>query len=388
MPCENTDGHRAEALQIIRVRPVSPVHSSFTLFLLPFPSWMSDANFGSHRRSPRATDNARSGPSGAGYSTQTPSILVPHQYTRRFKPLSIPETSETYADTPPSIYRDHLKRCMPQSGYVMPRTGIPSNIFRPHPIVVSDPHSNQLRSLPERAPPGKAPGATRPYRVHTANIRLPIEICERVIDAVYVHDTHNHNHSVAIHTLENCALVCRDWTFRAQSWIFHTVKLEDIATLHRFATLLTGAPAICRHVRRLYVVGWLLHSPTSVITHLPFVLRGRLPQLHSIVVFRSLDEPQGLQGNNRSLPHLPIHPHFPLSFRHIGASLTNLHLEGLTFPSFTDFARALQSASEVVELVCVRVRWSPPSIPPLPLEPGTAKQISLHRLKKLIVSLW
>ena len=103
-------------MQIIRVRPVSPVHSSFTLFLLPFPSWMSDANFGSHRRSPRAADNARSGPSGAGHSTRTPSILVPDRYRWRFKPFSIQEPSEPHANTPSLIYRNHLERCMPPIG--------------------------------------------------------------------------------------------------------------------------------------------------------------------------------------------------------------------------------------------------------------------------------
>ncbi|RPD69355.1 hypothetical protein L226DRAFT_432709, partial [Lentinus tigrinus ALCF2SS1-7] len=187
----------------------------------------------------------------------------------------------------------------------------------------------------------------------------PIELWERIIDAIYPHDIYDATeHVLTRRTLASCALVCRSWRIRAQSWIFHAIRLGDVPTLRRFADLLTRTPAIGPLVQKLYLVGWLLHAPASVVTAMPLILGGKLPKLGSIVIFRSSEPPRtrDRRSGRRVLPHLPIHPRRPLSFRLFASSLRYLRVEGLVFPSFVDFARAMQSVSEISELACVRVR--------------------------------
>ncbi|RDX43146.1 hypothetical protein OH76DRAFT_1235447 [Lentinus brumalis] len=214
---------------------------------------------------------------------------------------------------------------------------------------------------------------------------LPIEIHEYIIDAVYPHNIYDDGeHVLTIRALANCALVCQLWRLRAQSLIFYAVKLSDVATLRKLGDLLAHVPVLGLLVRKLYVVGWLHHSAASVVPALPLVVGKRLPEVCSIVICRSPEPPlAAVREKHRMLPHLAIHPRFPLSFSGFAASLRRLHMEGLIFPSFTDFARAMRSASGIAELVCIQVRWSPPSMPPPVSTLGT--RISFEKLERLSI---
>ncbi len=343
-------------------------------------------------------------------SRRPPRSLAPHCYTWRFKPFMIPDSSNGHGDVAPGVrhFRDPLEP--------VPRRVRRAHFPPPQPAS-NPPDTGPFHPFPDRTPSTELHTSSRgagalaapqtlasddsaarsavhfdlvplgqPSIRGTAAPSLPIEIHEYIIDAVYPHNIYDDGeHVLTIRALANCALVCRLWRLRAQSLIFYAVKLSDVATLRKLADLLAHVPAVGRLVRKLYVVGWLHHSAASVVPALPLVVGKRLPEVCSIVICRSPEPPlAALREKHRMLPHLAIHPRFPLSFRGFAASLRRLHLEGLIFPSFTDFARAMRSASGISELVCIQVRWSPPSMPPPVSTLGT--RISFEKLERLSVS--
>ncbi|RPD54482.1 hypothetical protein L227DRAFT_347541 [Lentinus tigrinus ALCF2SS1-6] len=334
------------------------------------------------------TGSMTDGRAGARQCRKSDLLLIPHRYTWRFKPFSILEPSDTCEHTFPTSHhiRDPLE--------VIPREVVgqaPSRRASHPPRAVSDPSRTVSQTL------AACDAFIKTYKISLRSLHkaftdqrileaLPIELWERIIDAIYPHDIYDATeHVLTRRTLASCALVCRSWRIRAQSWIFHAIRLGDVPTLRRFADLLTRTPAIGPLVQKLYLVGWLLHAPASVVTAMPLILGGKLPKLGSIVIFRSSEPPRtrDRRSGRRVLPHLPIHPRRPLSFRLFASSLRYLRVEGLVFPSFVDFARAMQSVSEISELACVRVRWSPPSMPPS--LPYAASRISFRKLEKLTI---
>ncbi|KAH9925160.1 uncharacterized protein B0H18DRAFT_830608, partial [Fomitopsis serialis] len=64
----------------------------------------------------------------------------------------------------------------------------------------------------------------------------PIEICERVIDIVYLDITHALEYRLK--TLRACMRVCRAWVPRCRYYLLHGVTLEDRKQLWKFSALL------------------------------------------------------------------------------------------------------------------------------------------------------
>ncbi len=217
-----------------------------------------------------------------------------------------------------------------------------------------------------------------------SNLTLPVEVCELIIDLAYDHDVANDtDHELATRTMNNCALVCHTWQARSRNWIFHAVRLGNIRALRQFSSHLNQLHTLAPLVHKLYVVGGELHAPSSAVTALPIELGRRLPNLTSVFIIRALNPqaPEHVQGP--MLPHLPIHPRFPLSFGSF-AGLDDLHLEGVVFPSFTDFVRCLRSVGSTLSgLACIRVRWSAPS---MTSSSHQVRPFCLSKLKRLTVS--
>ncbi|KAI0693514.1 hypothetical protein C8T65DRAFT_667914 [Cerioporus squamosus] len=212
---------------------------------------------------------------------------------------------------------------------------------------------------------------------------LPFEVCEHIVDMAYDHDiTQSIDHELAIRTMQSCALVCRASRTRSQYWIFHAVRVEDVRALRQFSSHMEREPTLAHLVREVCLVGEHLHAPASAVTALPILLGRRLPNLTTVSIIRLLN-PQASVHPVSPLSHLPIHPRFPLSFRSF-ASLDDLHLESVVFPSFTDFARCLQSVDGVSRLACIRVRWSAPSIPSSGQQ---VRPLCLPKLKRLTIRL-
>ncbi|TFK87754.1 hypothetical protein K466DRAFT_98821 [Polyporus arcularius HHB13444] len=325
-----------------------------------------------------------------------PPSLAHHCYTWRFKPFMIPDSSNGHGNVAPGVRHIHV--LLEPAPRRVRRAHFPPPQPASFPEVASNPpDTGPFHPFPDRTPSTELHTSSRdagavaapqtlatdnpaassavhfdfvplgqPSTRETAAPSLPIEIHEYIIDAMYPHNIYDDGeHVLTIRALANCALVCQLWRLRAQSLIFYAVKLSDVATLRKLADLLAHVPAVGRLVRKLYIVGWLHHSAASVVPALPLVVGKRLPEVCSLVICRSPDPSlAALREKHRMLPHLAIHPRFPLSFNGFAASLRHLHLEGLIFPSFADFSRAMRSASGIAELVCIQVRWSPPSMPP------------------------
>ncbi|RDX43749.1 hypothetical protein OH76DRAFT_1183293 [Lentinus brumalis] len=188
--------------------------------------------------------------------------------------------------------------------------------------------------------------------------RLPIELCERVIEAIY--SERFYLVSEALTTLARCSLICRAWRPRAQMILFTYVLLKDKQMLHRFAALLDSAPHLGRYVRTLSLRGHH-HRPDSTVVLFPTVLRNRLPSL----VRLSIAEEQAATPEVDSEPSpvkkpppcLPIHPRFSsliAPFAHV----RELNLSNTNFPSFGDLCRILDRLSGLREILALSVSYN------------------------------
>ncbi|RDX43215.1 hypothetical protein OH76DRAFT_1488014 [Lentinus brumalis] len=187
--------------------------------------------------------------------------------------------------------------------------------------------------------------------------RLPIEVCERVIEAVY--DSRYTLVSTSLATLSGCALVCRAWRPRAQRVLFEFVLLRDKDTLYCFAELLDASPELGTYVRTLAFRGYL-HVPYSPAVLFLTALRGRLANLADLYIQEFDDEEKAakpLPEGEKELPFLPIYRHFPSLLTSI-SHIRRLDFVDVRFPSFGDFARFLSTLSNLKKLYCYRISWA------------------------------
>ncbi|TFK85528.1 hypothetical protein K466DRAFT_494587 [Polyporus arcularius HHB13444] len=175
--------------------------------------------------------------------------------------------------------------------------------------------------------------------------RVPVEVCERVISAVY--EENYYLVQAALATLSTCALVCRAWRSPAQKVLFHCVIIRNKTALYQFAQLLDTSPELGAYVRQVQLRGYL-HVSDSCVVSFPAVLGARLTNLDANPL------PRGVKEH----PTLPIHRLFLPSLFTCILNIRTLHLYGIVFPSFGDFARTLHTLSNIHELSCEEVTWA------------------------------
>ena len=79
--------------------------------------------------------------------------------------------------------------------------------------------------------------------------RLPIEVCENVIDMLYSQHLHDQlEHSRALHS---CALVCRAWRIRSQRNLFYSVVLCATEAVYKLAAVLDNGPHLSDYVHEV-----------------------------------------------------------------------------------------------------------------------------------------
>ncbi|TFK81480.1 hypothetical protein K466DRAFT_502058 [Polyporus arcularius HHB13444] len=212
-----------------------------------------------------------------------------------------------------------------------------------------------------------------------AKLRLPIEVCERVIEAVY-NDYYDFV-STSLATLSSCALVCRAWRPRAQRILFEYVLLRDKDALYRFAELLDASPELGTYVRTLEFRGHL-HVPYSPAVLFLTALRGRLANLDVLYIYSFSDAEKAanpLPEGEKELPFLPIYRYFPSLLTSI-SHIRILEFADVRFPSFGDFARFLNTLSNLKELYCYRIFWAV-----FGLEPVCMAKRSSHDSRKMFL---
>ncbi|KAJ3479711.1 hypothetical protein NLI96_g8870 [Meripilus lineatus] len=148
--------------------------------------------------------------------------------------------------------------------------------------------------------------------------KLPIEVCERIIDCLAIFD-HNstipdYNNALRSNpTLYSCALVCRDWTYRSQHHLFRQpVLLFTAHQAYAFLDVVTRHPHRARLVRHLTISPEPPPSPPS--TPKPVSPPPRPPDLQetasSLVPTLPLDlpTPSASPIKTSSSPHPPQLP--------------------------------------------------------------------------------
>ena len=194
-----------------------------------------------------------------------------------------------------------------------------------------------------------------------ARPRLPVEVCERIIEHVY--SSRQDLIPAMRATLCNCALVCRAWRPRAQIILFKRVEVRDKDSLYRLAELLHSTSGdLGSYIRTLDIRGHL-NVPQSPAVLFPSVVGRRLANLSRLTItgFGCNNGPRdghcSRLGSKTELPCLPVHPYFPSLMSPV-SHIHRLSLTMLTFPSFADFARVLATLRNLRYLWCQTVSWT------------------------------
>lgn len=111
--------------------------------------------------------------------------------------------------------------------------------------------SDSLLSLPRCCFRSRSPSCL-PSRRTMENSRLPIEVCERVIDECFYFDWRPDRK-----TLRACALTCSDWLPRSRYNLYHGLYLKDSKSAGSIVDTLTGRPELAEHVRLINI--WPRH---------------------------------------------------------------------------------------------------------------------------------
>ena len=187
--------------------------------------------------------------------------------------------------------------------------------------------------------------------------RLPIEVCENVIDMLYsvvLRDQVEHTRA-----LHSCALVCRAWRIRSQRNLFYSVVLHGAEAVRRLAAALDNGPHLSDYVCEVILIGRTLHTTTNPLSIFPISLHGKLPRLERMFMHRVRSgedwcpTTSGL-GTAKCLEYLPLHPRFPLLLS-VFTTVTSLLISGITFLHFKDLAEMANTLPSLQELTCASV---------------------------------
>ena len=189
---------------------------------------------------------------------------------------------------------------------------------------------------------------------------IPIEVCENIIDMMYSAYFSEELGNFA--ALRNCSLVCRAWSIRAQKVLFYTVHLPDTPSVYRFAAVLQAARRLGSFVHEVTLIGRSLHTTASVLSLFPAVFAGKLPNLQELYITHVLESdawyPTGSDSPKaKPLPYVPLHSCFSAVLSTFTAPSTLLHLDRITFCSFSEFARMVHALPNLEELRCYSIKW-------------------------------
>ncbi|KAF7329242.1 Cytoplasmic protein [Mycena kentingensis (nom. inval.)] len=167
----------------------------------------------------------------------------------------------------------------------------------------------------------------------TPHYRLPIELCERVID-----DLESDRH-----TLGACALVCSNWTQRSRFQLFSTTHVSE-SNARQFLELLASSSSV-----RSYITHLTIDIPSA----------SHLLKIAAHPAFGRLSSVQTLHIRNIDWTSLPLANQLALE-RYL-AQLQNtstLVLDGVTFHDLAALLRAASAFSRVARVRLVGVEFS------------------------------
>ncbi|KZT06094.1 uncharacterized protein LAESUDRAFT_197771 [Laetiporus sulphureus 93-53] len=173
--------------------------------------------------------------------------------------------------------------------------------------------------------------------------RLPLEICERIIDHLdpdwYAGERQ---------TLLNCALICRGWYAESRAVLFEEPELRTWKQAVACVTSLKQIPLLAARVRQLRI-GHHSDSETVVtgaeLASILVMLAEKLPNLARLAFSHVSFE----HCSMRVLAFWSLH-----EFSHI----TSLWLLSVTLPSASPFVQVICSFPHLQDLYCYDLRWS------------------------------
>lgn len=122
--------------------------------------------------------------------------------------------------------------------------------------------SDSLLSLPRCCLCSRSPSCP-PSRRTMENSRLPIEVCERVIDECLHLDWPHHE------TLGACALTCSQWLPRSRYNLYHELRLQVSKKASSIVDTFTARPELAEHVRVIDICPSGRYVPLTQVLSLP-----------------------------------------------------------------------------------------------------------------------
>ena len=163
---------------------------------------------------------------------------------------------------------------------------------------------------------------------------IPVELAEDIIDVLRGDKN----------ALRQCALTCHAWLPRARLNLFYSITLHERRNLYAFAALLDTDRLAGHSVRKVDVI---LQKHAPLFDSFCAVLGNRLPRLQELSLM-------GGVSAGRSYPHVTRRTCLHASRL---TSITSLHLEQITLPSFGDLARLLSALCHLSDLAFDSVTW-------------------------------
>ena len=191
----------------------------------------------------------------------------------------------------------------------------------------------------------------------SVSCRLPIEVCENIIDMLYSQGLDDQvEHSRALHS---CALVCRAWRVRSQRNLFYSVVLHGTEAVRRLASVLDNGHHLRDYIHEVLLIGRTLHTTTSPLSLFPVALYGKLPRLVKLLVKHVLEDEDWYPRTSGSetakpLEHLPLHPRFPV-FLSAFTAVTRLVIVDVRFVCFNDLLAMIHALPALEQLWCQEV---------------------------------
>ena len=178
--------------------------------------------------------------------------------------------------------------------------------------------------------------------------RLPVEICERVVDYLAIGlgpDDVYPRRDLVLSTLSACALVCKDWYYLTWYHLHRHIHLRDREAILSLCKTFKERPRLPPLVQQVTIAGNALAGSRGPIAHLSTfgaMLAGRI---HNVSVLAIEDAIWSL-GATRADDDI-----YFSAFR----SVDTLVLDSVTLPSISQLARVVSALPLLDTLVCEQV---------------------------------
>ncbi len=156
------------------------------------------------------------------------------------------------------------------------------------------------------------------------NSRLPIDVCEHIIDACYQGDlSSDYGFTLLVEksyrTWSCTALVCSDWLPRTQFNLFCCVLVKSLSKCNLLLRTLSSSPHLASLVIQVHVKGYTVAKTHGLCTSYAKLLD---PQLLKNCVHVYLDLPRHFSDFPRRFDRILFYP-FRTSLTHISVELTS-----------------------------------------------------------------